>query len=1482
MSKINAVRLINVNYNNNAIKISDECLRLNGESTLFSLRNGGGKSVLVQMLTAPFVHKRYRDTKDRPFESYFTSAKPSFILVEWALDHNAGYVLTGMMVRRSQNMEDNQDSNLEMINLVSEYQYSCPCDIYNLPVVDKAKGELSLKSFVKCIQLFEKFKKDNNVKFNYYDMNNISQTRQYFEKLGEYQINYKEWETIIKKINLKESGLSDLFADCKDEKGLVEKWFLDAVENKLNRTSNRIKEFQNIMEKYSGQYKDNKSKIKRRDTIHLFEQEAVEIITAAKQYEKDEKEKEKKESMIALFSHNLNNANEEVSKRHEEVEQELQGIKKEIAHLEYEKLSRKIYELQEEQNYHISNRELYQIEKDTLEREQEDIERELHILNCAAKKEITDEYKSELEQLRQQIEVIHKKEDELKPERDYLGYQLKCHYKEKSDALEQEIAESQTLFHEQKVSLEKKKTDIEENEEKIRTLAIRQGELQSKVDSYEKEEDNFNHRYQVNLHRNILGAYDAGYLDIIQSDYEKELESTKSSRHDTKKKLEQSKESVKQSERNLEQYKIRQMELGYEKKELLVQKDIYEKETDDRKIIMKYLNIDEEHIYDTDMILKLSSRKLNETEELRRQLEKEEDELSKELKKLTGGKVLDIPKELEEQLANLDIPVIYGMEWLRKNGNSPQANREIVKKHPFLPYSLLMTKKDLEKLSSDASKLYTSFPVPIILREQLVKDNTSSVHDAIVTLEGVNFYVLFNDNLLDEQMLENLIQEKEYQIRSKKDFIAIRKKEYDEYLERHQIIKAQTLTKQLYEENKAAIQTTEDEAAKTETLILTTSEKLNQTKELVIAFEKDIADTDKKIAFTERRNDDFMLLCKAYDEYEANTSKLLKCKTESTECLTKKQLNQSEAARIENEIKTTEAQIDSLKLAKNELLSEAEKYQSFVKKVMPKQKSDGGQKTILSKLSADEMKARFAAISSKTSSELEELNERMQSVSKRYNKAGSDLEETSEKYKLKKSEWEHVIYNRKEENHQEQMLHEVQEKYDKVSYKWTQEDKQIAVLSQSLKDSVHTMKEECNTTEPLAKKDIPDHDFDECKNKLLHKSKLLNEESKILEKKRNSFNETITSLAEYSDFEIKEEYAHAEPEYDVHTMSATQLRNHKGILVRDYNKNISDLSDDKELMINAINRMLRMEAFEDEFYKKPLETLSELVLKDAGQVLLQLNTTIQSYDGLLEKLEVDISLVEKEKEKIIELIEEYVKEVHHNLDKIDDNSTITIRQKPVKMLKIQIPKWDDSEKMYHLKISDFIDDVTKKGIELFEKNENAQEFFGTQITTKNLYDSVVGIGSVQIQLYKVEEYREYPITWAQVAKNSGGEGFLSAFIILSSLLCYIRKDDADLFRNQNEGKVLLMDNPFAQTNASHLLKPLMDTARKTNTQLICLSGLGGESIYNRFNNIYVLNLVTASLKHGMQYLKADHTRGEEPELMVASQVEVVGQQELIF
>ena len=71
-------------------------------------------------------------------------------LVEWALDQGAGYVLTGLMVRKSQDMEEDRKENLDIIGIVSEYQSPCIQDIHHLPVVEKGKKEMILKNFNSC------------------------------------------------------------------------------------------------------------------------------------------------------------------------------------------------------------------------------------------------------------------------------------------------------------------------------------------------------------------------------------------------------------------------------------------------------------------------------------------------------------------------------------------------------------------------------------------------------------------------------------------------------------------------------------------------------------------------------------------------------------------------------------------------------------------------------------------------------------------------------------------------------------------------------------------------------------------------------------------------------------------------------------------------------------------------------------------------------------------------------------------------------------------------------------------------------------------------------------------------------------------------------------------------------------------------------------------------------------------------------------
>lgn len=1472
MSKINAVRLINVNYNNNAIKVSDECFHFNGESTLISLRNGGGKSVLVQMMTAPFVHKRYRDAKDRPFESYFTTGKPSFILVEWALDQGAGYVLTGLMVRRCQ--DPDSEELLDMIGIVSEYREPCIQDIHHLPVVEKGAKEMVLKNYTACRQLFDSYKKDSSMRFFYYDMANSAQTRQYFDKLMEYQIHYKEWESIIKKVNLKESGLSELFADCRDEKGLVEKWFLDAVESKLNREKNRMKEFQKLLEKYVAQYQDNQSKIRRRDVIRMFREEAVGIRQKGERYFQEEQREREQMRLLAGFIRKLHCLETGAKEEQEQIQAQLEQILRDIARITYEKLSGEIYRLEEELYFHVSNRDMIEVEQEDLSRELEQIVTKLHLLACAKQQEFVQETAQELATIRQKILISHKKEEELKPEREELGKRLYGYYGRACGENEESLLKNGEQRKQISGEIESEKRKLEEVAQSLRQEAARQGGLESRADAYSLQEDRYNEEYGTRLARNILGEYEPGTLDILRKNSEKELEACARERIRKKKRQEQDQERQRSLERGLETLHDTRIRKQLEQEQQRKEKEAFDGELADRRVVLQYLDMEETKLFRTEEILQASERKLKELAGIRRNLEKEEDALQKEYRRLTQGKTLELPEALEEELRGMGMPIVYGMEWLRKNNFTEKQNRKLVRSHPFLPYALILSEKELNRLAEHAGEVYTSFPIPIVIREQL-EEMSGKDERGILKLPGISFYLLFNENLLNEEKLRLLAEEKEQQIRKKQEAIDVREKEYGEYSRRQELVRNQSVSQEKYEAAVRHLEELDGEIQELEKQIGAGQEELEQLRQGLKALERELQESNRELERLQRRKKDLEQLCQDYAQYEQNREELERCRCVIKRLEEQKTLAQTSHDRLQERKKTLEIELNRLELEGQRLTEKLREYQKYGKDKTDKEAS---LKSVEEKEELSGLEARYAAITGSLSLELQELEKQEVRESGRYEKAAGELEHLRNKYGLEPEDWAQIRYDRKEESHQEVLREDAARKLERKRGLKEEENKQIAVLEEKKRTCSQRMLEECGTEQPLEKSEIQSQDFDARKSNLEYQKRDLLSQGKAVEERLQAYEENLTALAQYAEFPEGEP---VQWEEDFSAMNRKELRGFQGILLRDYRQIIEEKQHAREGLTQVLNRVARMDAFQDDFYKKPLETML-LLTDNAGQVLRQLSTTLQSYDSLMEKLEVDISLVEKEKQKLVELLEDYVREVHENLDRIDANSTITIREKPVKMLKIQLPQWEENENLYRIRLQDMVDEVTQKGLAILAKNENVQEYLGTRVTTKNLYDTVIGIGNVQIRLYKIEEQREYPITWAEVAKNSGGEGFLSAFVILSSLLYYMRRDETDLFADRNEGKVLLMDNPFAQTNASHLLRPLMDVAKKANTQLICLTGLGGESIYNRFDNIYVLNLIVANLRNGMQYLKAEHLRGNEPETLQVSQIEVFEQQELIF
>lgn len=1489
MSKINAVRFINLNYNNNAMKINDECMQFSGKSTLLSLRNGGGKTVLVQMMTAPFVHRGKQKTKDRPFESYFTTAKPSFILVEWLLDGGAGYVLTGLMVRKNQEISEEKTDALEMMAIISEYKETCMQDIHHLPVVEQNEKTMKLKSYNSCRKLFEDYKKDKKISFFCYDMSSPAQSRQYFYKLMEYQINYKEWETIIRKVNVKESGLSELFSDCRTEKELIEKWFLEAVESKLNKEENKVKNFQEILEKYAGKYKSIKEQLKRRDAIQKFKEAAEEIQINAEDFLVKEGEKAEQEKVIAAFIARLNVLYEEAEIERERQEEGRKKLQEELEFLKYEQLSCEFHEKNREKRNHASNREMIDLEKESLLRKQEKIQKKVHVFLCAKQQEMVNEDKQEWEIRKEKAAISRTKEENLEPERNRIGGQLSGYYEYRLS----DNKEKQEAIKKQKLQIRKdisqQKDILNEYREKTKKITESKGSFRSLVRGYDNIEIKYNSNYRENLSRNILGVYEAGMLDIKQEMYDKEQKKSIQENKEQKEKSENTTEEIHRTERAIEEKREKYFQKDSDIKQAEKEKKGYEQELEERKDILKYLELPEEKLFAREEILHKAKIKMQELSSRRRTLEKKEDALQKEYKLLVSGRVMELPDNLKEEFEKLDVPVVYGMEWLKKNGFTEKKNKEIVSQNPFLPYALILTRQELKKLSERNGETYTSFPIPIIERENLESiklDRTQS----FVKMQDIHFYILFNENLLDEEKMEIMIEQKQKDIAGIQETMQICKNEYEDYFHRFDVIKRQAVTKENWDKIQKKLQKLEKEKEDIFQNIQQARDTKQSLKKNFEILQKTLRELEKKIESQAARQRAFKELRAAYAEYEENNKKLQEYEREEERLENRQHLTEEKISQLEENYRELSGQENSLFREEESIQNTCQKFAAY-KEINRNVKAgkllgvdstlrtdnNSGVKIIPSEAEVLKLEARYEAVTADISQELKELELEEEKALTRYHKSFGELRELCQKYNLKNSEWQNIIYDKREQLYQEAELEDYDKKIERKANLLNEEDKKIGILNSQLEGILKQIVSECGKGNPLEEEKISQKDLESAKNQTKYQLSELERKIAFSEKAIQKYRENLTALSEYNNFSADEEIHF---EQDFKKMSEKELRDFKGMLIRDYNDIIRCVQKCRETLAQTLNKIARQEAFQDASYKTPLENMLK-VCDDAAKVLRQLNITLESYDSLMKQLEVDISLVETEKKNVTELLEDYVQNIHKNLEKIGRNSTIKIREKSIKMLKVILPVWEDNEKLYSLRLSDFVDEITEEGIRLFENNENAQEYIGRKVTSKNLYDTVVGTGNVQIQLYKIEEQREQQISWNQVAKNSGGEGFLSAFVILSSLLDYMRKDDSDIFMDKNEGKVLLMDNPFAQTNAEHLLKPLMNLADKTNTQLICLTGLGGESIYNRFDNIYVLNLIEAHLRNGIQYLRPEHKKGEEVkvETILPTHIEV---EEMLF
>ena len=237
---------------------------------LLNLANGGGKSVLVQMMLQPILPTR-RIHKRKIDDYLSTTSAPTYIMLEWKLDNTARpfYLLTGIAMC-SIGQSGDQASRTKYFTFLNYYDEANAFDIRNIPLIEHREGGVTYVPYEAARNLLKQTKGDS-FRFRCFA---FDESEAYKAALRQYGILPEEWQ-LIADINDKEGGVDELFSACKTSDSLMDRWILKTVSEELSQGSTELTE---LFRTLISSILDKEEKLKEKELLEAFSGEADDFV----------------------------------------------------------------------------------------------------------------------------------------------------------------------------------------------------------------------------------------------------------------------------------------------------------------------------------------------------------------------------------------------------------------------------------------------------------------------------------------------------------------------------------------------------------------------------------------------------------------------------------------------------------------------------------------------------------------------------------------------------------------------------------------------------------------------------------------------------------------------------------------------------------------------------------------------------------------------------------------------------------------------------------------------------------------------------------------------------------------------------------------------------------------------------------------------------------------------------------------------------
>lgn len=1456
MPGLNRIRIINFSYNNDAREIVDETFDFyDGENALLNLANGGGKSVLVQLMLQPILPDL--KLQRRKMADYIRSgASPVFVILEWVLDNPAmkDYLMTGIAIAPRSAMQNEDSNKINYFTFASHYDQACEFDLASVPFARKEEGRMILMPFERSREAVKKLVSSYREMF-YYSREDGAEYRKLLSSFG---ISQEEWRGIIARMNNDEGGIDELFERCSTSDGVFNEWIIKNIEKAQMAGAAGGTEIEELLAGLVTDTMNNEEYLKAQKIIGSY-------LTRHQQIEEGLEGVCHSLEMLEQARRALGGMYQALKKKVREAEAELtelEGKQKELEakqrHIRMEEASEQYYETK-------ASYEEAVVLTEEIQKKQEDISRLLkesrYLLECWQAAKILEEcrrIKGKMEGIRGNIDA-QKGDSHVKERMDDLAYSLSVRCEERCGELESSIVSLDADIRELTKAQEVWDRQRAELEGRLNQLNNQTGKLEAETGQFEQYESRVFRELGTTFLRNIL----------------KELETEGTDKYARALTVQETREAGR-----LLQFKEREEEIGdrqtelsglllengrraYETEHDLKQKEAEQEELETWKsrageLLIKY-EIPVEFLYEQKQIGGMLEQKIRRQEGQRYQLLLDEKQIADMLHGMENHCVY-MPEALLKSLEQQDIACQTGESYL---GNLGEDKRRLqLRKNPLLPFGLIARGTDRKRLEEVSfGDCFLRQVVPVFTYEQLDHAYPSN-HQIVDVGEQIGMISSYEERIFgDDPRMEYVSQLKTRQTELR-ELVRHREEELNQLRESDAFFRespysgeSEAKLERMLEKLLGVLESLEKQKKDWEW----EQESLRQERLQIEAMRENAEESLGKIRKKQETLAEYLTRNGAYEEH----CRQLCCMREEIQ---KAVEEAEELSRKLDESRREVGEKQKSLIHARHRLEEAQKTAALYRDASPGR---------LLTEPFSEMEQEYKQLTKRLNASLSVLMKELEEQNREYERQKTELSELT----VREADYADLVFNREEAAAKRAEAGRLAEE-EKGCYQELSRAQNRLGEAKGQWGSAERHLRELGLSNPLSREEIR-QDYERRRAEAEAQLARMASRRKDVENTRAScqgiagrIEDMGVSLVSGQGFVLAEDRTEQFEALREALKEAKVLasRERKGC-ARLYRTVAQEFQDKNQCVTDILESLasLRLEDG-DITYEGVYYSMEEFVKKKESLIKL-----LDFYDGQL------ASIVHT-KNQIVDQCISYARMIYEDVKLIARKSKVQLsgKNRPVQMLKVGVPDALDTEVRQRMArhIDESLRILTEMGKAEDIPEKKWKEKLSLFMSSRELFNQLIGTNKVPVYVYKIDlsEKGSGLKRWEDaMIQNSGGEKVVAFFTMISTLISYIR----DVTRQNaggeagQESKVIIMDNPFGRTSSEHLLKAIMDIARTFKIQLICLSDLSQSSITNRFSLIYQLS-IRKRMYSDKEVLKSEPVRLNQAGLERNERLEHVG------